>query len=95
MGKGVLEYSTHVYTDFASLRGKPAIGNDFNIEESCKSQQNPSFFLLLSCSIADAPHITILPVVTKDLPISPRLTPHVFFKIAMQAQQSYNSSTNG
>ena len=36
--------------------------------------------------------ITILPVVTKDLPISPRFTPHDFF-IAMQVQQSYNSST--
>ena len=33
--------------------------------------------------------IIILPVVTKDLPISPRLF------IAMQVQQSCNSSTNG
>ena len=33
--------------------------------------------------------ITILPVVTKDLPISPRLTPCNFF-IAMQVQHSYN-----
>ena len=38
--------------------------------------------------------ITILPVVTKDLPISPRFTPYYFF-IAMQVQHSYNSSTNG
>ena len=38
--------------------------------------------------------ITILPVVTKDLPISPRFTPSIFF-IAMQVQHSYNSSTNG
>ena len=38
--------------------------------------------------------ITILPVVTKDLPISPRFTPYNFF-IAMQIQHSYNSSTNG
>ena len=36
--------------------------------------------------------ITILPVVTKDLPISPRFTPYNFF-IAMQVQ--HNSSTNG
>ena len=36
--------------------------------------------------------ITILPVVTKDLPISPRCTPYDFF-IAMQVQHSYNSST--
>ena len=34
--------------------------------------------------------ITILPVVTKDLPISPRFTPYNFF-IAMQVQHSYNS----
>ena len=38
--------------------------------------------------------ITILPVVTKDLPISPRFTPYNFF-IAMQVQHSYNSSANG
>ena len=38
--------------------------------------------------------MTILPVVTKDLPISPRFTPYDFF-IAMQVQHSYNSSTNG
>ena len=38
--------------------------------------------------------ITILPVVTKDLPISPRFTPCNFFT-AMQVQHSYNSSTNG
>ena len=31
---------------------------------------------------------TILPVVTKDLPISPRFTPYNFF-IAMQVQHSY------
>ena len=37
--------------------------------------------------------ITILPVVTKDLPISLRFTPYNFF-IAMQVQHSYNSSTN-
>ena len=33
--------------------------------------------------------ITILPVVTEDLPISPRFTPYNFF-IAMQVQHSYN-----
>ena len=38
--------------------------------------------------------ITILPVVTKDLPISPRFTPYNFL-IAMQVQHYYNSSTNG
>ena len=38
--------------------------------------------------------IIILPVVTKDLPISPRSTPYDFF-IAMQVRHSYNSSTNG
>ena len=38
--------------------------------------------------------ITILLVVTKDLPISPRFTPYNFF-IAMQVQHYYNSSTNG
>ena len=38
--------------------------------------------------------ITILPVVTKDLPISPRFTPYDFF-ITRQVQHSYNSSTNG
>ena len=37
--------------------------------------------------------ITILHVVTKDLPISPQFTPCDFF-IAMQVQHSYNSSTN-
>ena len=37
--------------------------------------------------------ITILPVVTKDLPISPRFTPYNFF-IAMQVQHSYNSLVN-
>ena len=37
--------------------------------------------------------ITILPMVTKDLPISPRFTPYNFL-IAMQVQHSYNSSTN-
>ena len=39
-------------------------------------------------------NVTILPVVTKDLPISPRFTPYELF-IAMQVQHSYNSSTNG
>ena len=38
--------------------------------------------------------ITILPVDTKDLYISPRLHALQFF-IAMQVQQSYNSATNG
>ena len=38
---------------------------------------------------------SILPVVTKDLPISPRFTPYDFF-IAMQVQHSsYSSSTDG
>ena len=31
---------------------------------------------------------------SKDLPISPRFTPYIFF-IVMQVQHSYNSSTNG
>ena len=46
--------------------------------------------------IADGPHHyhPACPVVTKDLPISPRFTPYIFF-IAMQLQHSYNSSTNG
>ena len=52
------------------------------------------FFFFFISLIADGPHITILPVVTKDLPISPRFTPYIFF-IAMQVQHSYNSSTNG
>ena len=34
--------------------------------------------------------ITILPVVTKDLPISPRFTPYSFF-IAMQVQHSFTT----
>ena len=38
--------------------------------------------------------ITILPVVTADLPISPRFTPLRFF-IVMHVQQYYHSSTNG
>ena len=38
--------------------------------------------------------ITILPVATKDIPISPRFTPYDFFT-AMQVHHSYNSSTNG
>ena len=37
--------------------------------------------------------ITILPVVTKDLPISPRCTRYDFI-IVIQIQQSYNSSAN-
>ena len=37
--------------------------------------------------------ITIPPVVTKYLPMSPWFTPYNFF-IAMQVQHSYNSSTN-
>ena len=50
------------------------------------------FFVSL---IADGPHhYHILPVVTKDLPISPRFAPYDFF-IAMQVQRSYDSSTNG
>ena len=55
------------------------------------------FFLFLFLSSHLSPMdliITILPVVTKDLPISPRFTPYNFF-IAMQVQHSYNSSTNG
>ena len=52
------------------------------------------FFSSLISLIADGPLIiTILPVVTKDLLISPRFTPYNFF-IAMQVQHSYNSSTN-
>ena len=37
--------------------------------------------------------ITILPVVKKDLPISPRFTPYNFF-IAMQVQHSYTYLVN-
>ena len=37
----------------------------------------PTFFAIISL-IADGPHITILLVVTKDLPISPRFTPYDF-----------------
>ena len=36
------------------------------------------FFLSLISLIADGITITILPVVTKDLPISPRFTPYDF-----------------
>ena len=36
-----------------------------------------SFFFLISL-IADGPIVTILPVVTKNLPISPRFTPYNF-----------------
>ena len=35
------------------------------------------FFIFFSL-IADEPYITILPVVTKDLPISPWFTPYIF-----------------
>ena len=35
-------------------------------------------------------NITVLPVVTKDLPISPRFTPYDFF-IAMQVHHSYKT----
>ena len=48
------------------------------------------FFISLN-NIADGPH-SILPVVTKDLSISPRFTP---YDLAMQVHHSYNSSTNG
>ena len=37
--------------------------------------------------------ITILPVVTKDLPIPPRFTPYDFF-IAMQVQHSFLQLVN-
>ena len=46
------------------------------------------FFSLM----ADGPH-SILPVVTKNLRISPRFTPYDFF-ITMQVQRPYNSPTN-
>ena len=58
------------------------------------------FSISLINSTANGPH-SILPVVTititKDLPISPLLSPvHALrFFIAMQVQHSYNSSTNG
>ena len=46
------------------------------------------FIFLLISLIADVDLIiAILPVVTKDLPISPRFTPYEFF-IGMQVQQS-------
>ena len=62
------------------------------VANPCRGQLFFSFsFISL---IADGPHITVLPVVTKDLPISPRFTPYIFF-IAMQVQHSYNSSTIG
>ena len=38
-------------------------------------------------------NVAILPVVTKNIPNSSRFTPYDFF-IAMQVQNSYNSSTN-
>ena len=56
---------------------------------------NAFFYLYFFISlIADGPH-SILPVVTKDLPTSPRFTPYIFFLITMQVQHSYSSSTNG
>ena len=39
--------------------------------------------------------ITILPVVTKNLPISPRFTPYNFLSRCKFSTLSYNSSTNG
>ena len=39
--------------------------------------------------------VTILPVVTKDLPISPRFTPYNFLSRCKFSKHSYNSSTNG
>ena len=38
--------------------------------------------------------ISILPVVTKDLPISPRFTPYGFISRCKFSTHSYNSSTN-
>ena len=53
------------------------------------------FLVFITISrIADGPH-SILPVVTKDLPISSRLVHALRIFIAMQVQHSYNSSTNG
>ena len=58
------------------------------------SHANSIRVLMMMMMIADGPHhYRILPVVTKDLPISPRFTPCIFF-IAMQVQHSSNSSTN-
>ena len=52
------------------------------------------FFIFFHLTYSRWTSITILPVVTKDLPISLRFTPYIFF-IAMQVQHSYNSSTDG
>ena len=61
----------------------------------CPSGRNYYYYFFSFISlIADGLHHSILPVVTKDLPISPRFTPYTFF-IAMQVKHSYNSSTNG
>ena len=61
------------------------------------SKTGELFFFFFSFSSHLSPMdliITILPVVTKGLPISLWFTPYIFF-IAMQVQHSYNSSTNG
>ena len=54
----------------------------YNPHITTTSQSYCSFFLFFSFSfmslIADGPLITIPPVVTKDLPISPRFTPYDF-----------------
>ena len=49
-----------------------------------------------TCSVTNLTYcnVSILPVVTKYLPISPRFSPFLI-AIAMQVQHSYNSSTNG
>ena len=62
-----------------------------------QSRKMENFYLMPPSRslIADGPHLyCILPMVTKDLLISPRFTPYDFF-IAMQVQHSYNSLTNG
>ena len=54
------------------------------------------FFYLTYSRCWTSSLFTILPVVTKDLPISPCMLVHALrFFIAMQVQHSYNSSTNG
>ena len=47
-----------------------------------------------TCQVANPTccNVAVLPVVTKDLPISPRFSPLRIF-ITMQVQHSYNSST--
>ena len=84
--------------EFRSLPGYETIGFGCGVDAGEGGDQLALFFLLFFFFSSHLEPmdliITILPVVTKDLPISPRFTPYNFF-IAMQVQHSYNSSTNG